>query len=481
MTSWITLLSKIETFCNAHLQIQKYGGEFREQMPNFSTKDEKYPIIYVEPVSDTEDLNTNQFTINIYCVDIIQKDRANINTIVSDCQLILKDIYVYYVNDNDPTLDVIGTATMTTLNNLDLDYVAGWVMSITFEVNSYGDCAIPMEPIPPPSPTECEKAELVILDTDGNQLYNLFLASGSITNQTIQDVTWKLENTVPTTLLTGSILAEGSATIIAPDAQLKIKHSQGGTIANLLVPSGALDEYTVADSDIEVNGNYEFSIHATHTYDIQLKDQSNNTITPTSITSNPNHADIVINMAAPVGATLMKTGQTVSTNANDDADIEMGRLTNFTTLASNNPFGNNNRFTSKVGTQVYTDSVVIDWSTYNGSTVLAYYYGDATTRAWTTQLGQHLTSTFDSLTGWYLFNIYQAMNIMNFDFPSSYLYNYAPFNLTRRYMWVSTNQIGSNGIATETGGPNPFTISNKANSLWGIWVRQCSVNGTIIT
>ncbi len=118
MTSWITLLQKIETFCNAHLQIQKYGGEFREQMPNFSTKDEKYPIIYVEPVSDTEDLNTNQFTINIYCVDIIQKDRANINTIVSDCQLILKDIYVYYVNDNDLTLDVIGTATMTPLNNL---------------------------------------------------------------------------------------------------------------------------------------------------------------------------------------------------------------------------------------------------------------------------------------------------------------------------------------------------------------------------
>lgn len=194
-----------------------------------------------------------------------------------------------------------------------------------------------------------------------------------------------------------------------------------------------------------------------------------------------NHIVIVEASAAPVGATLMKTGQTVSNNANDDGDLEMGRLTNFTTLASNNPFGNTNRFTSKVGTQIYTDSVAIDWSTYNGSTVLAYYYGDANTRSWATQLGQHLTSTFDSLTGWYLFNIYQAMNIMNFDFPNSYLYNYAPFNLTRRYMWVSTNQTGTNGISTETGGPNPFTVINKGQSLWGIWVRQCSVNGTIIT
>ena len=194
-----------------------------------------------------------------------------------------------------------------------------------------------------------------------------------------------------------------------------------------------------------------------------------------------NHIVIVEAAAAPVGATLMKTGQTVSTNANDDGDLEMGRLTNFTTLPSNNPFGNNNRFTSKVGTQVYTDSVVIDWSTYNGSTVLAYYHGDATTRAWTTQLAQHLTSTFDSLTGWYLFNIYQAMNIMNFDYPNSYLYNYAPFNLTRRYMWISTNQTGSLGIATDTAGINPLIAANKTNTYSGIWVRECSVNGTIIT
>ena len=149
MTSYITLLSKIEAFCNAHLQIKKYGGEFREQMPNFSTKDEKYPIVYVTPNGDVEDLNTNQFTVDIYCVDIIQKDRANLNTILSDTQLILKDLFVYYRNDNDTELDVIGTASMSPLNNLDSDYVAGWLMSITFEVNSYGDCAIPMNPIVP--------------------------------------------------------------------------------------------------------------------------------------------------------------------------------------------------------------------------------------------------------------------------------------------------------------------------------------------
>lgn len=173
MTSYITLLSKIEAFCNAHLQIKKYGGEFREQMPNFSTQDEKYPIIFVTPTSDTEDLNTNQFTIDIYCVDVIQKDRSNLNTILSDCQLILKDLYVYYKNDNDTELDVVGSANMTPLNNLDLDYVAGWVMSITFEVNSYGDCAIPMNPIV--TGVGCAAATV----TNSDLTYNATVASGA--------------------------------------------------------------------------------------------------------------------------------------------------------------------------------------------------------------------------------------------------------------------------------------------------------------
>ena len=166
MTSYITLLSKIEQFCNAHLQIKKYGGEFREQMPNFSTQNEKYPVVFVEPVSDLEDLNTNQFSINVYCVDIIQKDRANLNSIVSDCQLILKDLYVYYRNDMDMQLDVVGTSTMSPVNNFDSDYVAGWVMSITFEVSTYGACEIPMNPITPEPPVECQDGS--VENSDGS-------------------------------------------------------------------------------------------------------------------------------------------------------------------------------------------------------------------------------------------------------------------------------------------------------------------------
>ncbi len=48
-------------------------------------------------------------------------------------------------------------------------------------------------------------------------------------------------------------------------------------------------------------------------------------------------------------------------------------------------------------------------------------------------------------------------------------------------MFVSTNQTGTTAISTETAGPNPFTTAQKVSSLWGIWVRVCTVTGTTIS
>jgi hypothetical protein len=567
MTSYITLLSKIEQFCNAHLQIKKYGGEFREQMPNFSTKDEKYPVVFVEPLSDLEDLNTNQFSINVYCVDIIQKDRANLNTILSDCQLILKDMYVYYTNDMDIQLDVIGTASMTPVNNFDSDYVAGWVMGITFEVATYGPCEIPMNPITPvevecqdgsvensdnsynatvpsggllvlpdvrlqvfdqnenllsddyyPSVQDeqitvtippCEPVSYRIADENNNTLYSGSVPSGGSLEQTINntsvsnsddsytasvlaegslelpDVIFSVNNSLGTEVNSAAVPSVTNQTLIAPDGQVQIKIENDGTLSNEFVASGAVHQYIVTNNAITVNNANGFSIHATEPLDIRLHNQNGNDITPSSVTYNGNqhYVTAVINTASfvPVGQTLLKTGQTTSYATGDDGATQRGRGINFTQLWRDNPFGNNNRFTNKTGGQVYTNSVALDWSTYDGTTVLAYYFGDATTRPWATQLTQYTNSNIDGLRGWNLFNMNEAVNIMNFSFPSGFVYNYAPFNLTRRYMFVSTNQTGTNAISTDTAGPNPFTTAQKVSSLWGIWVRVCTVNGTTIS
>jgi hypothetical protein len=313
-TTYQKLLNKIEAFCNAHLQIKKYKGEFKEQMPNFATLDEKYPIVFVVPNGDTEGLELNQFTLEVYCLDIIQKDRANINTIVSDCHLILKDLYLYFKDGTDLEVDVIGDPTMTPLNNDLLDYAAGWVMTITFEVEGYTVCAIPMNPIPHFVPT-CEDAtvensnesytasvasggtlvlpDITVTDSDGstftqpavtnvvctfnpscddatysitddslNVLYSGSIPSGGNLDQVIQDSTVTIRDGVNVLLHTVSVNAEGTANQVIGDTIVTLNKSNGDNISLSYVAAEGSITLVAPDTSIEVNGVAEGSVVA---------------------------------------------------------------------------------------------------------------------------------------------------------------------------------------------------------------------------
>ena len=141
--SYIRLLQTIESFSSAHLQIQKFGSDFPGQMPNFATKDEGYPILFVSPTNSIFNQNTTTFEVDIYCWDIIQKDRANINTILSDTNQILSDLDKWYRDGDIYGIDLISSSTSEPLNNGLLDYSAGWKMRMIFDVNTYGVCEIP--------------------------------------------------------------------------------------------------------------------------------------------------------------------------------------------------------------------------------------------------------------------------------------------------------------------------------------------------
>jgi hypothetical protein len=192
--------------------------------------------------------------------------------------------------------------------------------------------------------------------------------------------------------------------------------------------------------------------------------------------------DLKASAEIPVGITLLKTGQTTSYSTGDDGATQRGRLTSRLVLEKNNPFGNTNRFTNKTGGSTYPTSVTFDWSTYNGSTVLAYYFGNmAATRPLATQMTQHLASTFDGLTGWYLTNMQEMINILDWGRLANYQLQYPPFNTNLRYFWVSTQTAGTSGIITDLAGVNPFSTSPKTDGLYGMWVRECTVTGTTIT
>jgi hypothetical protein len=100
--------------------------------------------VYIVPSGVVPTENTTEFNFDIYCYDIIQKDRANIITILSDTQQILSDLNIYFNDSNDFSFDVVGTPTFSPLNNDLLDYAAGYQMSITLTVNDWTDCAVPI-------------------------------------------------------------------------------------------------------------------------------------------------------------------------------------------------------------------------------------------------------------------------------------------------------------------------------------------------
>lgn len=200
-------------------------------------------------------------------------------------------------------------------------------------------------------------------------------------------------------------------------------------------------------------------------------------------------SDLYIKAVAPSvsrsTATLMKTGQTTSYRTGDDGDIEAGRATSFLVLAENNPFGNTNRFTDELGGQTYTNNIVIDWSTYNGSTVLGYKRtSSASTATWNNAIDGALAVSIGTFTtGWRLPNVTEYINIINRSIAfTSGGFNYAPFSNADGLFWTSNTLQGSS--------TNKFYIFNFAmgvsfqgdtNLLKYLAVRTFTVTGTTLS
>ena len=173
MISYLQAIDVIRTFALNHLQINKYDFEFKEQMQNLATLNEAYPFLYVVPVGSDTITNVNEFDVEIYCVDRLQKDRTNVNYVISDCNQILNDL-VLWLEEGQNDIEIVGTSTQTPINNDLLDYVGGWVLRVRLQVEKIGLCEIPFEGGQPPVPPECPSA--FVQNSDGS--YSEFVPSG---------------------------------------------------------------------------------------------------------------------------------------------------------------------------------------------------------------------------------------------------------------------------------------------------------------
>jgi hypothetical protein len=189
--------------------------------------------------------------------------------------------------------------------------------------------------------------------------------------------------------------------------------------------------------------------------------------------------------AALSSAILMKTGQTTSYRTGDDGDLESGRATSFSVLASNNPFGNTNRFTDELGGQTYTKNIVIDWSTYNGTNVLGYKRTQTQINSggWNNAIDTCLAiSIAPFTTGWRLANVNEWNNIMNKELSN--VLAYAPMSsfvfantahTSNTYKPVPT--VYSWGIASN----GYITAKDKTEASSCLACRTFTVTGTTLS
>lgn len=185
-------------------------------------------------------------------------------------------------------------------------------------------------------------------------------------------------------------------------------------------------------------------------------------------------------------AKLMKTGQTTSYRTGDDPNLGTGRATSFSVLAANNPFGNTNRFTDELGGSTYTNNIVIDWSTYDGSTVLGWYRlaRPATgTYTWNQAIDNALTFTIGNFTsGWKLANIMEYLSLVNFGNTPANKINYAPFSLVGDF-WSSTTDANATTSAfylINSTTLHTFT-TGKTAGIKSLFNRVFTVTGTTLT
>ena len=360
-----------------------------------------YPLLVVDTISAGLDRNNLNLSLVVSVCDKVYKDHDNMNEVQSDTLSILSDIVDTMDSDKWKSFsNLSGTASAQRFVDDKIDEVTGWAMNLTLTITSKKDlCAIPFDNY----------------DFDGNYT----------------------RGCNPVKIFEDGVLVE------TVESGGSYSYSSGGGTVNV---SNSDDTYSV-DTNV----------------DLELPD-----ITHTDSDGSP----VILPAQTPFVATTcsssdiakpIQTGQTISYQSNDDGDLENGRLVDFFTLNSNNSFGNTNRFTDTLGTQIYANDIVIDHATN-----FKWYRIDLATELGTGQnfsdcIINAATVTVDS-GGWRAPNINELLSIANFEEDTRF--SYAPMNFTitgsGARLWTSTTNsaTGAGLYFTEAG---RFQAQSKTN------------------
>jgi len=284
---------------------------------------------------------------------------------------------------------------------------------------------------------------------------------------------------------------------------IEVRQEQGATEIGSLQGQ----YWRVDDSPITVDGASFDSLPATDSLDINLVDQDGNSITPLSLNAPEIEIDIPSGGAVPIGAKPLKTGCTVSVRTGDDGDLQEGRADTFFLLDSTkdpNPFGNYQRFTGDTGgyydqdlsgyydangvattkALAFPNGIMIDWSTYDGTEVLAYALDSLQVADLLTVRNAYDTATYGGYTGWRLWNMREVLNMAWWEYGGNNMSNWAPFNdfslIIPGQYWTDIPFFSTINRAVDLDLMRPLTAGINL-TRGGCAVKYMTVNGTTLT
>ena len=273
--------------------------------------------------------------------------------------------------------------------------------------------------------------------------------------------------------------------------------NSAATPIGTITPGG---DVTIPDLDITVNGSAYGSTPATVDFDVDVVDSSR---APTGSLNAFGEWEVTAG-AAPVGAILTKTGQTVSYRTGDDGDIQAGRDLSFVKLSGNNPFGHNWRFTGTdgsyydedtsqykdaagaviLGPAAFPDKIAIDWTQFDGTTVLGYASPVLTpiSNTWEEAVDNALAYSVGAyVSGWRIGNWLEYAAIMRFGHGATWSWQYGPFGVISTFYWTgTTSNLGT--IYAMSAGSDGRILYQAKTLLLRYWpVRRFTVTGTTLT
>lgn len=181
------------------------------------------------------------------------------------------------------------------------------------------------------------------------------------------------------------------------------------------------------------------------------------------------------------------TGQTTSYRTGDDAwnlangvydytppvypvsfaALDFNAISPFTTLISNNAFGNKNRFTDINGLQVYGDNYVIDHLTGLG----IYRVVTNNTEIWGLMIDRAVASTQNSFTDWRMVNRNELASIQQLT-PLLNTLNYSPLNIDNNIFSSTTYTVTTSAFRMVNSGGELRQQSKTNTSQYLLLVRN---------